>query len=351
MHKAPDMGRLTVHNTRLAVNARTGIWEIHWTGRDSRGQSHGYSAGAFTTDEDEAKAYRVQWLKARNEVVAALTTPTVAEIIERYVRWCEAKHRHVSQIAILRRVSGFLGAYPPQDLEGDTIDDFVYQRGRDGVCDTSVRRELGALLAALNWAAHPGKGRMIKRSDVPQILLPEAVYEERGYLKEAEEAEFLGRALAWRYKPIGIYVAIGLNTGARKEAIERLTWPQIDMTARVIDFRQHGDRIHVKRKVPTAINDRLFVVLDAVPVSERWGRVLPNAMHKGFTTFVKSTPYEWVTSHIMRHTFITLGLRAGVTIEEMSGLVGDTTGIIRKHYWHHAADAEMHAAANKRFRK
>jgi integrase len=52
----------------------------------------------------------------------------------------------------------------------------------------------------------------------------------------------------------------------------------------------------------------------------------------------------------MRHTFITLALRAGTSLFEVSQLVGDTYATLEAHYAHHQADSALDRAANRRFR-
>ena len=74
-------------------------------------------------------------------------------------------------------------------------------------------------------------------------------------MEELPEAKFLELALAWRVPRVGRFVAIGLNTGARKEAIEELVWDRIDMKARRIDFRDPGSgSVTNKRRVLVPIS-------------------------------------------------------------------------------------------------
>jgi integrase len=176
-------------------------------------------------------------------------------------------------------------------------------------------------------------------------------YPEKKFLDEVCEEKFLAMALAWRVPRVGRFVAIGLNTGARKEAIEELVWDRIDMKARRIDFRDPKRKVTNKRRVLVPICDRLFPVLDAIPVAERWGRVIDAVdMGASFKKFVETTPWPWVTSHTMRHTFITLALRAGTSLFDVSQLVGDTYATLEAHYAHHQADSALDRAANRRFR-
>ena len=100
------------------------------------------------------------------------------------------------------------------------------------------------------------------------------------------------------------------------------------------------------------LNERLFPVLDAIPPGRSSAfRVIDAAdMGASFKKFVETTPWPWVTSHTMRHTFITLALRAGTSLFDVSQLVGDTYATLEAHYAHHQADSALDRAANRRFR-
>lgn len=335
-------------NTYLALNKR-GIWEIRWTGRDDQGRPRSNKISTGETEERSAEAYRAQWLKARDEAAAALSTPTVADILDGYLEDCAERGVRRSQWHVLAPVRKALGAYRAADLSGQPLRD--YKRSRSlVVTPATVVRELGSLTAALNWAAHPEKGRMIEKRDVPMILLPAVPRRERGFLNEDQEELFHDLALNWHWKRVGIYVALGLGTGARKEAIEQLNWDRVDMGAGLIDYRVPGERLTKKQRVPVPINRRLRAVLERVPANERFGRVVGDGnVRGGYDRFRASTPFPWVSSHIMRHTFITLNLRAGVSVFDVAQAVGDTPEIISKHYGHHQADWRLHEAMNKRF--
>jgi len=241
------------------------------------------------------------------ETPEAFIAPTTADCISRYL--VDAQHRrvHGSQIRMLRRwlrdpLSGLL----PRELGGRLLRDWRTQRALEAAPST-VQREIGALIAALNWAAHPDKGGMIATGDVPKVALGVVHYPEKGWLDEEAEAEFHARALAyqprgkWNGKSkVGLFVAIGLGTGARKEAIETVPWSRIDMKARRIDFRDPTRPVNNKRRVLTVIDPRLFNVLDTVPLSERWGPVIGVDITKAFMNFVKTTPWPWITAHTMR---------------------------------------------------
>jgi integrase len=347
--------------TYLALNKR-GYWEIRWPGQRANGAPGGEGFSTKTRDRDLAERIKGEYDKQLAAAdVGVFTDPTVTDCLRAYLRADRGAKGplHRSQHQLLSRfLRSPLAGLRPAALGGKPLRDWRAQRAREAAPST-VQREVGALIAALNWAAHPDKGGMILPADVPKVAMPAIEYPEKRFLDEDMEAEFLRLALGYRPRAkgytlrratrLGLFVAIGLNTGARKEAIEEVPWSRIDMKARRIDFRDPGRAINNKRRVLVPINPRLFDVLDRVPVNDRWGPVVGVDMRVAFGGFVRTTPWPWVTSHTMRHTFITLSLRAGVSLFDVSQLVGDTYATLEKHYAHHQADSRLDAAANKRF--
>jgi integrase len=336
----------------LAQNDR-GYWEIRWSepGGGGSGKTRSRNLSTRTADRAIADSIFGQWLKSRDAVVELFATPTVGECIDKYLLDARRRGVHQSQYWVLDRWrQSPLSGLRPVELSGKPLREWRAQRGLVAAAST-VQREVGALLAALNWAAHPDKGGLIAAGEVPRVAMGPVHYPEKRFLDEASEAKFLELALAWRVPRVGRFVAIGLNTGARKEAIEELGWDRIDMKARRIDFRDPKRKVTNKRRVLVPLNERLFPVLDAIPPGDRWGRVIDAAdMGASFKKFVETTPWPWVTSHTMRHTFITLALRAGTSLFDVSQLVGDTYATLEAHYAHHQADSALDRAANRRFR-
>jgi integrase len=73
----------------------------------------------------------------------------------------------------------------------------------------------------------------------------------------------------------------------------------------------------------------------------------PGDIRRTWATFVDKHDFD-VTPHVLRHTRITLLLRAGVSVWDVSGLVGASPDVIQKVYGHHAADDRLRAQANRR---
>ena len=339
--------------TDLWQDPATGIYHIRYQHRDARGRSHGRKASTYTTRRAAAETYRSQWVRAHDDAFKALTAVTVLDILEGYALDRERHGTHKTQQYVLTPLKAHLGHLPAEDLQGQPIEDYKFERSKT-VKDSTIRRELNALHAAFVWAAHKGRGRLIPKDLVPDIVMPaDTLHAERWFLNEVDEAEFLELALAYPNKKLGRFVMIGLSTGARREAILELTWDRLNVDARTIDFRVPGRVLpKTKRRVQIAMSKRAWEFFRQVPPAERVGKVVgASDITSIWEFFVKSLPgkFAWVTPHIMRHTFITLQLRAGVSEWDVAGQVGDTVKIIHAHYGHHAIDDRAQSLIDRRF--
>lgn len=212
-----------------------------------------------------------------------------------------------------------------------------YRRERRvNVSDGTLRRELGALKACLAW----GRRQRLHAVDLPEIELPPEGAPRTRVLTLAEEATFRDIAIntsGVRLSRLALFTAIGLDCGARKEAIETLEWRQVDLVKGFIDFDLPGRAKSVKRRAKAPVPPRLKPLLLRAWDERDGPYVLGHAgdIRKPWTTAYRGTPFEDVRPHDLRRTFITLAIEAGVNIEAVARIVGDNPATLRKHYQHH----------------
>ena len=87
------------------------------------------------------------------------------------------------------------------------------------------------------------------------------------------------------------------------------------------------------------MNARLFAVLEPlsrshIDISNRVAG--QGSIRHAYEMFTKSLA-SGTTPHVMRHTAATLMLRAGVSLWDTAGVLGDTVATVEKYYGHHAA--------------
>lgn len=219
----------------------------------------------------------------------------------------------------------------------------AYAKSR-GVAPGTIRRELGALTAALNHAAAE------KRIPVaPKLWKPERPASKERWLDRAEAVKLLNACRRPRRRHIGRFVLIGLYTGSRAENILTLRWKRsrlggwIDVEAGLLYRTAEGEGGTKKRR-PTAKLPRQLV-----GHARRWRRDgQPWVVHyegrrvlrvkRSFASAVRAAGIEHATPHVLRHTAITWAMQAGAPLPEVSGYFGITLEELQRTYWHHHPD-------------
>ena len=135
----------------------------------------------------------------------------------------------------------------------------AYGRWRER-SDGTVRKELGVLRAAVNFAHRHGR-----ITSAPYVFLPDKPEGKSRWLTHSEAAALVRAARRARstaglsyatssrgYLPL--FILLALHTGARKEALLSLRWPQVDLDRGVIDLNPAGRRRTAKGRavIPTS---------------------------------------------------------------------------------------------------
>lgn len=216
----------------------------------------------------------------------------------------------------------------------------AYDRSRPRAAGT-VRRELTTLRAAINFAFEEGR---ITRS-VP-VWLPDAPPGKDRWLSRAEATALLSAArtqgaVTRSYLPL--FILVGLYTGARKEAILSLRWPQVDLERGYIDFNPPGRKQTKKRRSRIPIPERLLTFLrlartrgsDLGYVIQRHGTRVHD-VKRAFATACENAGLEDVTPHTLRHTCGTWMAQRGVPLHHIGGWLGHSSARTTELYAHHS---------------
>jgi hypothetical protein len=330
------------------------VWEVRWTDTlHGRPRSRVISTGITDPHgKSAAEIFAAEWKAQERQLTKELGEPRVNDIIDRYLNDALARgfvKRNVAQFNVMRREFGACR------LSALTQQDFIDFQNRNATKYKAVtlRCHLQRLKTAIRYAHKVG---LLSPEIDPVITMPPPQQGRVVFLDEQQEAEyhaiFCGLSIGQKtLSPLTLIACIGLDTGARIQAILQLTWDRIDLRNRTIDFRQPGRVISKKRRVVSPINSRLWPTIERA-YNERKGNAVfdkPAAAEKAFGYFVKTTPYPWATAHIMRHTFATLMLNAGVDIVQVAALIGDTPETVLKVYAH-TSRKWLHAVADARMK-
>ncbi len=344
-------------DTKLARN-RSGVWEIRWTesgGGTGRSRSRSYSCR--TTDRDVAEQVRQVWLAAGAGVagVASGSLTTFGELARTYMQARGFREKSSQGWALRPIVAAFEGLAVGSLTQGSLT---KYRLDRmKVVASGTIRRELGAFAAVMEWGRKAG---VIPADLVLSVSLPPAGAARTGRLSEAEEARLWAAAearvrdlrLPFRLRRGALFVCLALETAARESAIRGLTWDRVSSLGSaggMIDFRDPRLAVSNKRRVPVPVSSRLAGVLGFVQAELMVAKGLteaerkyvlrsPGAVKGGVSALLAGVGLEWVTIHDLRRTWASLRRSWGVPLDQIAAVLGDSIEVTTKHYAHYSPD-------------
>jgi integrase len=365
---------VTIRTARLRTNAG-GVYEV-WFSEPIPGTKRYRSKrnSCRTTDPAQAQAYLAAFIESERERMFKLTRhvhqPTDAgpqdrKVEELCVRWLEHAQlmgKNVSNGYSLASIRRLLGHLPISKVTPDVLAEYQVRRNMK---PGTLLRELGALRTVMRWAAN--KRKYIPKDAVPEFEMPPKSEPRDVYLDKASEQVFWDQAMQLgqntRHRTscaaerrVKLFIALGLETAARRQAIYDLTWDRVDLIQRRIDYRIAGRQISNKKRVVVPISDRLLPVLqDAHARAPRdaqgrpTGRVLGEAgcIRRAFRDFAEGLGMGWVTPHVLRHTWATLAAQNGVPVWDIAAILGDDVKTVADTYLHHAPDRLMNVVNHR----
>lgn len=326
---------------RLALN-RAGVWEVRWTEktRGQRSASRTWSTGESERAQADAKAQ--EFWRTQEAIERHLSGPKTGKCLLAYLDSAEGgRGVGPTQRWSLKPVIEALGDLHVEEITPEDVMAYRRKRLSAGIAEGTIRRELGALVAALNWSA---RARLIARHEVPYVELPPPSQPRQVWLTREQERDLWSRALA-ELNPDGTlsriarYVPISLATAARAEAVMDLTWERVDFHLGLLDFRVPGRRLVAKRRTIVPIADRLRPVLERAD-RERRSKGVPDtefvvgngSIRTAWSTWLCRTPYGFVHPHDLRRTWASLAVQAGAAIYEVAAVLGDDVATVERHY-------------------
>jgi integrase len=230
-----------------------------------------------------------------------------------------------------------------------------YRQDR-GCSNSTVRRELGVLRAAIQRAIETGVlTRPVK------IYLPADSAARTRWLNRSEAAMLLagalgfdatGRRVARPQYHLALFILIGLYTGRRMEAILSLQWRAIDFKTGWIDFTRPGKAETKKKRGRCRIPERLLPHLERAsryghhvgPVISWAGRPVKN-IRRAFETAAKRVGLNDINRHTLKHTAISWAMQAGEDPWKVADFFATALPTILKHYGHHHPDQQREIAS------
>jgi len=217
----------------------------------------------------------------------------------------------------------------------------LYAKDR-GRAPGTVRRELGVLQAALNYAHR--EGLLVH----PLATWKPSTGEVRNRWLTRDE---LARLLRAASPHVRRFIVLAYYSGRRASAILELTWTRVDLDAGAILFQEEGQRETNKRRGRIRMPRQLRAHVSRW--KEGMGRLPPHAaarqthlvmfrgntvenIKRGIQRAAERAQLDGVTPHVLKHTAITHAIAQGLGIEDAAEYFNTSPDTIRAHYWHHS---------------
>lgn len=284
------------------------LWHVIW--KDTEGKRRRISLGTADRHLADERAPEVIALSRRD----AKRVYTVQMLLEMYLDQSEAIGLDILKFHAKPLIAA-LGQCLAQDV-GDEVRTYTSER-RKVVKPGTIRKELGLLRAAVNWAERSG---YLERA--PFVKLPPSP-PPRDKRLTVDETDRL--VAACEQPHLILFVMIARYTAARAGAILSLRWDQVDFDARQIDLGGAGRQkrravVHMTRSLAFPLAIAKSVAMSPYVVEYAGRRVA--SVKKGFAAACERAGLEGCTPHVMRHTAASLMAEKGISMHAIAQYLG-----------------------------
>lgn len=334
--------------TRVHIYKRSATYWIRYT---SNGEHQRQSLGT----KDLSIARRIANKIEKDLILDIHQIPSskipIEDFLQRYFADAEI-HKRPRTVQTDHRAIDTLRKYESvqyvSDITPEKIESFKRKMLNNGLCPTTVNimlRHLSAVLGkAVKWELIPtnpvGRVNKLKISKNPPL-----------YLSKEQSEIILGIAKRHGQNIYWIF-ALGLYAGMRKNEIVNARWEWFDfkrMTITISNYDEFVLKTSSSRTLP--LHSKLAEVLK--PFFKESGFLFePNKnshlseyryeFKKAFDSVRNEAKLEWVTPHILRHTFASQLAIAGISLYKISKWLGHSNFTTTQIYAHlQAGDEEI----------
>jgi len=315
-----------------------GFYEIKWSElRNGEWRSRRRSSRAKNRGDAEKALAEFLTLRA---VDIDRDQRSFADVVEIYIRQhSRPRGNEITDRRVLRAPVGAFGEAPAASISDADVQSYsrARSRGQYGpkkVKPSTIRREIVALQAVLNWALRKD---LIRANRPFRFEKPSDDAVRDLWLTAEQEREVLD-ALHDAPVSVRIFTRLALTYGVRRGAIMDLRYDgaMVNFVTNTINFNVPGKPTNRKRRPVVPMTRTIRDDLSAAFQGGGW--VCERNTPKVFKAFMRSIGYEWVTPHVLKHTAITSMLRQGVPPGDVSKLTATDLRTIYRVYRHHTAD-------------
>lgn len=331
------------------LDKRGGTYYVFWYNSATKKSE---KSSLRTTDAAEAQDRYAAFLTEGKAIFAegplGLTVPAA---LDNYY-FEHAKQNSVAIATIEVNIEHLKEHFPDtliKDIDVPTCRAYVETRVRQGVKPTTAGKELATLKAA---AYHAVKWKRLTTAQMPVFEIPHGEASKGVWLFPDELEQLRQGAMQLKDEPFPLrtlsFIDLCYFTASRREAIESLTWPQVDLARRRIVLAKPGEKKTNKRRPTIAIDPKAMPTLLRLKDQRTTLYVLGSdrRMYSWFKSAARAAgletlperemrPQAEITPHMLRHSRATHLLQAGKSPWAVANLLGDTLATVERVYGHH----------------
>lgn len=257
---------------------------------------------------------------------------TVAELVRAFsVARCDGSDTR------LRKWSVAFGSASAWDITSEQLQTAAQAMLDHGYKPSAVNRDLSALGSAYRWAREKRLAPRGFRSPTLGVQrFEEAI--RRVHVEQADIEGLRARAAVFPDRRFGVFVALLIDTGARKSELLERRWSEIDLdrcevlapitkngTPRILFFQPATAEL--MRRVFTKRPPEALVFEGRVPGH-------PISFRKAWATATRESGLPDLHMHDVRHAAAASLLRAGVTLPVAAQVLGHDAAVLSRRYGH-----------------
>ena len=303
-----------------------------------------------TRDRKEAEALLAKWRVEihREQHWGQQPTRTFDELILRYLQETQDRKRSaVRDKAIAVHLYRYYTGREMDSLTAADVHGYITERRGKGITDSTIRRELSLLSAAINYAIKWWDW------DIPNPVANRKPPQGEGRVRWLTQDEAAALIQAAASEPRAAthlvdFIRLALNTGMRRAEMLELDWQRVDLEAGLVYLEVQHTKTAKRRSVP--LNQTALAVMrnrlrhrDQHYPGSPWVFTRNNgkrikSVTKSFMTACRRADIKDFTIHDMRHCTAAWLVSAGVPLPEVRDLLGHSTIQVTERYAHLAPE-------------
>ena len=328
---------------KLSKRKDRGTWEISYY---IDGQRHRRSLGKISKwmAEQKLKQMQTEALLGKPEKLFRHSS-NLDSFLKRFFDWSrDVKHKNersiVTDKTAIKQFLKYVQVVDLREINSESVSNCIAGMKKDGykpgTINIVLRTWRNLFNRAIDWncvITNPFQG-------IKQIKVPE---KPNRFCSASERDAFMAVAEA-KGRNIHIVCALGFYAGLRKKEISYARWEWFDFTNDLIRVEAYEDfETKSKRSRTLPFSSKLREILEKYRDGKKNGFVFDNAtgskeyhyyFRKVFDRVRKESNLDWVTPHIMRHTFGSLLAQQGVSLYKIGKWMGHSHTRVTELYAH-----------------